>query len=50
MITDQFKMLGLNHVESVCGFSVQQTDKNTLLYSEKGFIIEIEVEPGRPLL
>lgn len=49
MITDQFKIVGMNHVESVRGFSVQRDDKNTLLYSEKDFVTKIEVEPGNPM-
>lgn len=49
MISDQFKIVGTNHVESVHGFSVQRNDKNTLFYSEKDLVIEIEVEPGNPM-
>lgn len=49
MNNDQFRTIGLNHVESARGFSIQRNDRNSLLYSRAGFTLEIEVEPGEAL-
>jgi hypothetical protein len=49
MNTDQFRTVGVNHVESVLGFSVRRKDRNSLLYIGAGFPLEIEVEPGESL-
>jgi hypothetical protein len=49
MDTDQFKILGVNHVESVRGFSVRRKGRNSLLYTRSSVTLEIEVEPGETL-
>ena len=49
MNTEQFRTVGVNHVESVRGFSVRRKDRNSLLYTRTGLALEIEVEPGESL-
>jgi len=41
-----FTVLGPNWVESSDGYSVRRTDRTSLLYSEGGKDLVVEVEPG----